>query len=183
MPIGKPTTEMAQMLSDIEVSGLSLGTERKASNGVLSIPVLYKGQRGCEVQLPGEVTCLFPPSSFDAGSRMTITLLIDPETADAVARLESAVAALGALKSPHTAIRRTEGLSPSFKLKFDPDRVQVVSAGGERIPMPVAWGGLRLKAIVCLRSAYKQAANSGVLWDLAAVQVVGTIPPKQVVFK
>jgi hypothetical protein len=173
---------MTQLLPDIEVSGLSLGPERKATNGVLTSPVLYKGQRGCEIQLPGEVTCLFPPSAFEGSSRVTTTLIVDEQTADALARLESAVAAQGALKQPHSAIRRSEGLSPSFKLRFDADRVQILNAQGERIPIPLDWTGLRLKAIVCLRSVYKQAANSGVLWDILAIQIVGTIPPKRMVF-
>ncbi len=94
---------MTQLLPDIEVGGLSLGTERKASNGVLSRPVLYKGTQRCEVQLPGEVSCLFAPSSFELNSRMTVTFLLDQQLADDVVRLESAVAALGNLKQPHSA--------------------------------------------------------------------------------
>jgi hypothetical protein len=51
------------MLSDIEIDALCVGPERKTSSGILSAPIVYKGQR-CEFQLPGEVSCIFSPSSL-----------------------------------------------------------------------------------------------------------------------
>jgi hypothetical protein len=49
--------------------------------------------------------------------------------------------------------------------------------------MPPDWRGLRLKAIVSLRSIYRQAVNTGVLWDLIAVQNLGVQPVKPVSFR
>ncbi len=170
------------MLSEIQVGDLSIGPERRASNGVLTSPVLC-AKRPCEFQLPGEVTCLFPPSAFDGSARMSVTLAIDQPTADALTRLEAAVAGLAGLKATHSAIRVKEGYSPTLKLKYDADRVQVLDAKGNTVPVMQDWRGLRLKAIINLRSAYKQAANSGLLWDLVAVQVLGAIPAKTHVFQ
>ncbi len=103
---------MAQLLKDIEVRNLSVGTERKASNGVLTSPVLHKGERGCEFQVDAEVTCLFPPSSFENSARMSVTLLVDQATADALVGLESAVAAAANLKLQHSAIKFATVIRP-----------------------------------------------------------------------
>jgi hypothetical protein len=173
---------MAQMLKDIEVRNLSVGTERKASNGVLTSPILYKGERGCEFQLDSEVTCLFAPSSFENSNRMSVTLLIDEATAGALAALESAVAAAANMKLQHSAIKTREGYSPTLKLRYNAERVQFVDSKGGQAAPPADWCASRFKVIVCLRSVYKQAINSGLMWDLVAAQVLGAIPAKKVTF-
>jgi hypothetical protein len=113
-----------------------------------------------------------------------VTLAIDKETADALAQLEAAVAAKGSLKQPyHSGIRVKEGFMPALKLKVDLERLQAVGADGKPAVMPPDWRGLRLKAIVSLRSIYSQAVNTGVLWDLIAVQNLGVQPVKPVSFR
>jgi hypothetical protein len=171
------------MLSEIEIEGVALGTERKTTSGILSTPIVYKGQR-LEFQLPGEVSCIFSPSSFDSSARLTTTLGMSEETAKALAELEAAVAAKGSLKQPwHSSIKLKEGFLPALKLKVDLERLQSVDATGKPTTMPPDWRGLRLKAIVSLKSIYRQAVNTGFVWELIAVQNLGALPQKQLTFR
>jgi hypothetical protein len=173
--------EMTQMLSDIDAAHLTVGPTRKSANGVMIQPVLYKGERGVDIQLP-ECTCLFPPSGFDQSSaRLSVTFRLDEQTAQAIGRVEAAVAAAADIKSLHSALKQKEGFDPTFRCKID-DKVQFVDSKGAELKAMPEWRGLRLRVIVSPRSVYHQPLCAGIVWDLVAVQVLGPVPIKRAMF-
>jgi hypothetical protein len=173
---------MTHLLSEIQGGDLSVGPMRKAANGVPISPILFKNQRGVEIQIP-DCSCLFPPSGFDqSSSRLSVVFKVDAQTADEICRVEAAVAASADLKSLHSAVRRKEGFDPTFKCKVDPTRVQYVDSKGQETPM-LEWQGLRLRLIVSPRSLYHQPLTAGVIWDLVALQILDPMPIKKAVFR
>jgi hypothetical protein len=78
------------LLSEISTSDLNLGPQRKSASGIPTTPVLHQKERNVEIQLDGEVTCLFPPSSFNNGPRLSIVFCIDEEQAKQIEAIEQA---------------------------------------------------------------------------------------------
>ncbi len=169
---------MTALLSEVSASDLSVGPSKKSPTGILTSQVLYKGERSPSIQLDGEVTCPFAPSAFDGGTRLSVSLSVDEATAKSVEALETAL-----VPNAHSAIKRKDGLPPSFRVKYDPEQCQFLDASNAAVPEPPEWRGLRLRAMVSPRSTYKQVAMEGVTWHLVAVQVLGAVERPKLAFR
>ncbi len=169
---------MTALLSEVSASDLSVGPSKKSPTGILTSQVLYKGERSPSIQLDGEATCPFAPSAFDGGTRLSVSLSVDEATAKSVEALETAL-----VPNAHSAIKRKDGLPPSFRVKYDPEQCQFMDASNAAVPEPPEWRGLRLRAMVSPRSTYKQVAMEGVTWHLVAVQVLGAVERPKLAFR
>ena len=176
---------MAPLVSEVEVAGLSLGTARKATNGIVTQPLIYQGNRQTEFQLDGEVTGAYNLSSFDGSNatRLTASFTIDSQQQALLTGIESAVAALAGATSLRSNVKLREGFPPLFKCKVDTERLQCFDASGAETKAPGEWAGVRFKVIVSPRSYYKQAQGDGVIWDLVAVQILGAVAPQKPSFR
>jgi hypothetical protein len=170
------------LLSEIRSTDIELGTQRKSKNGILMTPILYQGQRSPDLQVDGEVTCMFPPSSFDGGPRLSVVFSVDESTAAAIEAIEQAAAKLCHSPDMRSAVRRKDGFQPTLKLRVDMVRCIFHGPDGELCQEP-DWRGHRLKIMITPVTVYHQARQDGVTWELTAVQVLGAIPPKQVNFR
>jgi len=176
---------MAPLTSEIDATGLSLGTSRKATNGILTQPLIYQGNRQTEFQLDGEVTGAYNLSNFDGSNttRLTASFSIDPQQQALLTGIETAVAALAGVPSLRSSVKLREGYPPLFKCKCDTERLQVFDAAGAEAKAPGEWAGVRFKIIVSPRSYYQQAQGNGIIWDLVAVQILGAAPLHKASFR
>lgn len=170
------------LLSEVRAEAFTAGPPKRAATGMTVTPLFYDGDRGVLIQLDGEVTALYNPSSFDAAStRQTVPFRISEDTAKQLLGLESAIGAACGVDSIHSNIKQKDGVH-SFKVKMTPP-VTVMDANNISIAQPEEWRDLRMKVIVMPRCVYHQPTMKGIVWELTAVQILGPVPGKALMFR
>jgi len=170
------------LLSEVRSEALSAGSTRRAPSGIQITPILFDSERLWEVQLDDPVECLWGPSSFDENSeRQTVTFSLSTQrNAEEVGRFEDAVMKQLGLNGFNSSLKRRDE-KYVLKAKCRTDSVHYVDADGKPTTEPAEWHKWVMKVILSPKAYILK--NTGITWELVAVQLLSQIQKPPPVFR